>query len=55
MMQQAQFANGIPAKELAGVVLTSEGVARVENAIDRCEDWTSIQELVGLLRGHGRA
>jgi 2-methylcitrate dehydratase PrpD len=41
--------------KLAGVALTSEGVARVEDAIDHCEDWTSIQELVGLLRGHGRA
>jgi 2-methylcitrate dehydratase PrpD len=42
-------------RELASVVLTSEGVARVEDAIDRFEGWASTHELLGLLRRHGRA
>ena len=41
-------------RELAGVVLTPEGVSRVEDAVDRCEDWQSVDELTGLLRRHGR-
>ena len=41
-------------RELAGVVLTGEGVVAVEQAIDRCETWTSIGELVAALRRHGR-
>ena len=41
-------------RELAGVVLTPEGVSRVEAAVERCEHWQSIDELTGLLRGHGR-
>jgi 2-methylcitrate dehydratase PrpD len=41
-------------RELAGVALTSEGVARIEEAIDRCEGWTSTHELVDLLCRHGR-
>jgi 2-methylcitrate dehydratase PrpD len=40
--------------ELAGVVLTAEGAAKVEQAIDRCEQWTGIAELAGLLRQYGR-
>jgi 2-methylcitrate dehydratase PrpD len=40
--------------ELAGVVLTGEGVTRVEDAIDRCEYWTGIAELTALLRQYGR-
>ena len=40
--------------ELAGVVLTAEGAAKVEEAIDRCEQWTGIAELTGLLRQYGR-
>jgi len=40
--------------ELAGVVLTPEGVSRMEDAVERCEDWKSIDELTGLLRRHGR-
>jgi 2-methylcitrate dehydratase PrpD len=42
-------------RELAGVVLTPEGVAAVEHAVDRCESWTSVGELTALLRRHGRA
>jgi len=40
--------------ELAGVVLTAEGAAKVEQAIDRCEQWTGIAELIALLRQYGR-
>jgi 2-methylcitrate dehydratase PrpD len=40
--------------QLAGVVLTPEGVSRVEQAVDRCEDWASIEELTEVLRRHGR-
>jgi 2-methylcitrate dehydratase PrpD len=42
-------------RELAGVVLTGEGVVAVEQAIDRCETWTSIGELASALRRHGRS
>ena len=41
-------------RELAGVVLTAEGVAAVEAAVDRCEQWSSISELTNLLRRYGR-
>jgi 2-methylcitrate dehydratase PrpD len=41
--------------QLGGVVLTFEGVSRVEEAVDRCEDWQSVDELTELLRRHGRA
>jgi 2-methylcitrate dehydratase PrpD len=40
-------------RELAGTVLTPDGVARVESAIDRCEDWTSLDDLTELLRRFG--
>jgi 2-methylcitrate dehydratase PrpD len=41
-------------RELAGVVLTLEGVERVEAAVDRCEEWQSVGELPSLLRRHSR-
>jgi 2-methylcitrate dehydratase PrpD len=41
-------------RELAGHVLTPEGVSRVERSVGRCEDWTSVRELVELVRGHTR-
>jgi 2-methylcitrate dehydratase PrpD len=41
-------------RELAGVVLTSEGVSRVEDAVEHCEDWESVDELTALLRRYGR-
>lgn len=41
-------------RELAGAVLTPDGVAAVERAVDRCEDWHGIAELTQLLRLHGR-
>lgn len=40
--------------ELAGAVLTTEGVERVEKAVSRMEQWTSALELTELLRRHGR-
>jgi 2-methylcitrate dehydratase PrpD len=40
--------------ELAGVVMTPEGVSRVEDAVDRCEAWESVDELTELLRRHER-
>src|SRR5207248_11217784 len=40
--------------ELAGVVLSPEGVSSVENAVDRCEEWQSIAELTEPLRRFGR-
>jgi 2-methylcitrate dehydratase PrpD len=40
--------------QLAGVVLTPEGVANVEAAVDHAEDWEAIAELTGLLRRYGR-
>jgi 2-methylcitrate dehydratase PrpD len=42
-------------RELAGVVLTPEGVARIEELADRCEQWQSVGELTGQLRRHGRS
>jgi len=41
-------------RELAGTVLTGEGTAAVEAAIDRCEDWPSVTELPELLRRNSR-
>jgi 2-methylcitrate dehydratase PrpD len=41
-------------RQLAGVVLTPEGVERVEAAVDGCEEWLSVGELTELLRRHGR-
>jgi len=40
--------------ELAGCVLTPEGVAMAEEAIDRCERLANVRELTELLRRHGR-
>ncbi|MBV8118633.1 MAG: MmgE/PrpD family protein [Alphaproteobacteria bacterium] len=42
-------------RELAAVVLTAEGVGRVERAIDHCDEWRDLTELIRLLRQHGRA
>ena len=41
-------------RELAGTVLTPEGTADVERAIDRCEEWASVGELPELLRRSAR-
>ena len=41
-------------RELAETVLTPEGATRVEAAVDRCEEWTSLAELTDLFRRYGR-
>ena len=41
-------------RELAGEVLTAEGAVAVEAAVDGCEHWDSVGELVTLLRLHSR-
>ncbi len=41
-------------RELAGAVLSEEGVAAVEHAVDRCEDWPNVGALTGCLRRYGR-
>jgi 2-methylcitrate dehydratase PrpD len=42
-------------RELAGEVLTEEGVKAVEDAIDRADEWRNVAELADLLRRHGRS
>jgi 2-methylcitrate dehydratase PrpD len=42
-------------RELAATVLTSEGVADIERAVDCCEEWSAVGELTELLRRSGRA
>lgn len=42
-------------RELAGTVLTAEGVAQVEQAVNRVEQWSSARELTALMRLHARA
>jgi 2-methylcitrate dehydratase PrpD len=42
-------------RELAETVLTPEGAARVEAAVDRCEEWGSLAELTDLFRRYGRS
>lgn len=39
-------------RELAGLVLTPEGVEDVRAAVWRCEEWKSVRELPALLRRH---
>lgn len=41
-------------RELAGVVLTTEGVDRLERAVDHLETWQSMDELLNPLRDHSR-
>jgi 2-methylcitrate dehydratase PrpD len=41
-------------RALAGLVLTPQGVASVEAAIDDCEHWTGVDPLLDALRRHGR-
>jgi 2-methylcitrate dehydratase PrpD len=40
-------------RALAALVLGQEGVAAVERAIDQGERWSSVQDLLALLRQHG--
>ena len=42
-------------RELAAVALTADGVATVEKAVDRCDQWENLDELTGLCRRHSRA
>ena len=37
-------------RELASHVLDAQGVARIEQAIDRCEEWTGVGDFTALLR-----
>jgi 2-methylcitrate dehydratase PrpD len=37
-------------RELAGHVLSAQGVTQVEQAIDRCEQWASVSDFTALLR-----
>ena len=41
-------------RELAETVLTAEGAAAVERAVDHCEEWRDLRELTRLLRQYGR-
>ena len=41
--------------ELAGTVLSGDGVAAVENALARVEEWPNVGELTALLRRYGRS
>jgi 2-methylcitrate dehydratase PrpD len=42
-------------RELAGTILTAEGAAEVERAVDRSEEWASLADLTGLFRRYGRS
>ena len=42
-------------RELAGSVLMPDGVAQIEQAVDCCEQWTGIQDLIGPMRRHGKS
>lgn len=39
-------------RDLASDVLTAEGIAAVEQALDRCEHWTGVSDLPALLTKH---
>jgi hypothetical protein len=41
--------------ELAGTVLSAEGAAAAERAVDRIEEWDNVGELIGIFRRHGRS
>jgi 2-methylcitrate dehydratase PrpD len=41
-------------RELAGTVLTQDGVTLIEQAIDRCENWDDVDALTTLCGRHGR-
>jgi 2-methylcitrate dehydratase PrpD len=41
-------------RDLAGEVLTAEGARAIEAAVDACDRWDSVGELVALLRRHTR-
>jgi len=41
-------------RELAGLMLTPEGVTGIEQAVNQCDQWTSVCELTDQLRRSGR-
>jgi 2-methylcitrate dehydratase PrpD len=41
-------------RELAGVVLKAEGIALVEQVVDGCDQWDSVDVLTTICRSHGR-
>jgi 2-methylcitrate dehydratase PrpD len=41
-------------QELAGEVITPDGITAVQAAVDDCETWSSVADLVALLRLNGR-
>jgi 2-methylcitrate dehydratase PrpD len=41
-------------RELAGTVVSAEGAAAVESAVDHCEEWPSLAVLADLFRRYGR-
>jgi 2-methylcitrate dehydratase PrpD len=41
-------------RELAETVVTAEGAAAVERAVDHCEEWRDLRELTRLLRQYAR-
>jgi 2-methylcitrate dehydratase PrpD len=41
-------------RELAALVLTLDGVTDIEQAVNHCEQWTSVRELTDQLRRYGR-
>lgn len=40
-------------RDLAGLVLTPQGVAEMAEAIDHCEQWSNVRDLVDVFRQHG--
>lgn len=40
-------------RELAGLVLTPEGVTAIEQAIEQCDRWSSLSDLTDQIRRHG--
>jgi len=41
-------------RELAALVLTPEGVTGIEQAVNRCDQWTNVRELTDRLRRYSR-
>jgi hypothetical protein len=42
-------------RELAGLVLIPDSVTGIEQAVNRCDQWTSVGELTDQLRRYGRS
>jgi hypothetical protein len=41
-------------RELAALVLTPDGIAGIEQAVNHCDQWTTVRELTDQLRRYGR-